>query len=171
VYDTVDEYLTKHGDSINSIGIKHNISTKLIRSVNPHIGDVLYADQVILIPVGLKKEIKKDSAAEDYVVIDDKNFDDINEHFEEDKDASKKETKCDDFEVLEHGSVPLSSFTNFREAPAIKKYNTIAAPNIHSTEQIHQSFKSIEKKFALLTQNFATEHEKLTGPKQKAGIL
>ena len=135
MYDTVDEYLTKHGDSINSIGIKHNISTKLIRSVNPHIGEVVYADQVILIPVGLRKETKRDSAIEDYVVIDAKlNFADINKHVEEDKDASKQETKCDGFEVLDHASVPKSSFTSYREAPALKKYNTVAAPNIHSAE-------------------------------------
>lgn len=53
-FDTVTEYEVHKGDTLTSVALTHNISSKLILVANPHVSDVLIEKDILLLPFGHK---------------------------------------------------------------------------------------------------------------------
>lgn len=62
-YEHVLDYKVKHGDSLMSICLKHNINSKAVRNANPHIAETLIEGDLLLLPVGTKKESLSNSGS------------------------------------------------------------------------------------------------------------
>lgn len=51
-FEKVTEYVVQKGDTLTSVALTHNISSKLVRVANPHVSDVLIENDILLLPLG-----------------------------------------------------------------------------------------------------------------------